>query len=851
MRNACFITGLYLLSLVSGNALAQISCDLDNDGDIDRIDIDLMIDGNIANGASDVLAVRRCVVQCSLPDCEANTPPVANAGSNQTAFFDDLVTLDGTGSTDIDGDSLTYHWSLTTPGGSTAVLSDPTAPRPTFQVDGTLGDAYTATLIVNDGAVDSQPSTVTINIGNTAPVANAGPDQTAFFDDLVTLDGTGSTDVNGDPLTYRWSLTVPAGSTAVLSDPAAPRPTFQVDGTLGDAYTATLIVNDGTVDSAPDTVTINLGNTPPVANAGPDQTAFFDDLVTLDGTGSTDVNGDALTYRWSLSTPAGSTAVLSDPAAPRPTFQVDGTLGDAYVAQLIVNDGAVDSQPSTVTINIGNTAPVANAGPNQVATFGDRVTLDGTGSTDVDGDSLTYRWSLTTPTDSTARLSDLAAPRPTFQVDASGLYVARLIVNDGTVDSAPDTVTINIGNTAPVANAGSNQTAFYEDLVIIDGTGSTDVDGDSLTYRWSLTVPAGSTAVLSDPTAPRPTFLVDGTPGEAYVAQLIVNDGTVDSEPSTVTISIDNTAPVANAGPDQTAFFGDLVTLDGTGSSDVNGDPLTYRWSLTTKPAGSEAMLSDPTAPRPTFQVDGSPSDAYVAQLIVNDGTVDSPPDTVTITVSGIIAPVANAGPDQVATFGDLVTLDGTGSSDVNGDPLTYRWSLTTPPGRVATLSDPTATMPTFQIDGGDLGDVYVAQLIVNDGTMDSAPDTVAVTADLVSGSPNPALSNMTSNSSAVVASAVLRELVFVYRADYVDLTGDVSSNAVVRVNLRFSDGGTDAYISDPFFNTITGDGFSGTVTADNCLNPGSSSWVDVTLTIQDDAGNQSNPVTRRLFFGP
>ena len=92
-----------------------------------------------------------------------------------------------------------------------------------------------------------------------------------------------------------------------------------------------------------------------------------------------------------------------------------------------------------------------------------------------------------------------------------------------------------------------------------------------------------------------------------------------------------NTAPVANAGPDQNAVVSDLVTLNGTGSTDVNGNTLTYLWTITTKPSGSLAALTNESTANPTFipDLDGS----YVAQLIVNDGTVDSTVDTVTITV--------------------------------------------------------------------------------------------------------------------------------------------------------------------------------------------------------------------------
>ena len=91
------------------------------------------------------------------------------------------------------------------------------------------------------------------------------------------------------------------------------------------------------------------------------------------------------------------------------------------------------------------------------------------------------------------------------------------------------------------------------ETVLLDGSGSTSPRAAPLTYLWSLiNVPVGSTAALPDPTAVNPTFNAD-LPG-TYVAQLIVNDGTLDSEPDTVTITTGNSAPVADAGSDQTAF---------------------------------------------------------------------------------------------------------------------------------------------------------------------------------------------------------------------------------------------------------------------------------------------------------
>ena len=145
-------------------------------------------------------------------------------------------------------------------------------------------------------------------------------------------------------------------------------------------------------------------------------------------------------------------------------------------------------------------------------------------------------------------------------------------------------------NTAPVANAGPDQTVVVGPTVTLDGSHSTDVDGDALQYQWTLVGrPSGSQAALSDPTLVLPTFVAD-RPG-IYAVQLIVNDGKMNSAPDTVTITTTNTLPVANAGPDQTVFVGTTVHLDGSQSSDVDGDALLFVWSVSRSPSGSRATL--------------------------------------------------------------------------------------------------------------------------------------------------------------------------------------------------------------------------------------------------------------------
>lgn len=484
----------------------------------------------------------------------------------------------------------------------------------------------TGTFYKNNGA-----TTAMCPVTNTPPVANAGQNQTVALGTTVTLDGTASSDIDGNPLSYKWSFTsIPAGSGATLANSTTAKPTFLAD--KAGQYIVQLIVNDGTVNSAPASVTISTANTAPVANAGPNQTVAVGTTVTLNGSGSTDADGNPLTYQWSfVSKPTGSAAALSSGTTIKPTFIADKA-GD-YLIRLIVNDGTVNSAQSTVTVTTSNTAPVANAGPDQTVTAGATVTLDGSGSSDVDGNPLTFDWTfLSVPNGSQAAFSNPTAVKPTFKADIAGQYIAQLIVNDGTVNSSPDTVTITTtgANTAPVANAGPDQTVSLGSTVQLDGSASKDADGNALRYQWALTgKPAGSKATLSNATTMMASFVADMA-GQ-YVAQLTVNDGLVNSAADTVTITTagGNTPPTANAGPDQSVALGGTVTLDGSGSMDADGNALTFLWSLTTKPLNSAAVLSDPSAMRPTFTADLSGE--YIAQLIVNDGTTSSTPDTVIV----------------------------------------------------------------------------------------------------------------------------------------------------------------------------------------------------------------------------
>ncbi len=222
---------------------------------------------------------------------------------------------------------------------------------------------------------------------------------------------------------------------------------------------------------------------------------------------------------------------------------------------------------------------MANAGADQAVLVNDTVQLDGSGSSDADGDSVIFNWSLVSrPDGSDATLSSTGIVNPAFEVDLTGTYTVQLVVNDGTVNSAPDTVTISTENSAPVANAGADQAVLVNDTVQLDGSGSSDVDGDSVIFNWSLVSrPDGSDATLSNTGIVNPGFEVDvaGT----YTVQLIVNDGTVNSAPDTVTISTENSAPVADAVP--SGPISGFIETDfsfSTTASDADDDELEYRF---------------------------------------------------------------------------------------------------------------------------------------------------------------------------------------------------------------------------------------------------------------------------------
>ena len=279
-------------------------------------------------------------------------------------------------------------------------------------------------------------------------------------------------------------------------------------------------------------------NQPPVANAGSDQTVPLHDTVTLDGSGSTDPDNNLpLTYVWSFKErPVGSTATLSNANTSMASFTLDAV--GKFIVQLVVTDSrGAASAPATVTVSPANSKPIADAGADQaISLIGETVHLDGHTSYDPDGDPLTYLWTLTQkPAGSVATLSSASSSTPTFVADKNGTYVATLVVTDNLgAASESDSITISFSNVKPVADAGGNQAVTLGQTVQFNGGGSSDANGDTLGYSWNIvSTPSGSTAALIGATTRTPSFTTD-----AAVVSLIVNDGFLNSDPSTVTVEV-------------------------------------------------------------------------------------------------------------------------------------------------------------------------------------------------------------------------------------------------------------------------------------------------------------------------
>ncbi|MGB0935832.1 MAG: PKD domain-containing protein [Colwellia sp.] len=699
------------------------------------------------------------IVEQLIASGSVNHKPVANAGIDQKVPANNvLITLDGTASSDVDGDSLTYQWRVSSePAGSSVSLTNSTGLMPTFTPshDG----SYVVSLTVNDGLIDSLPDNVavvvasTTNTNHTPQVALTNNASATPAVNTAILFTASVTDLDAnDTHTYQWNIiSQPNGSSAPLNE-SLNTSTLTPD-VLG-IYIVQVIATDSAGASSvavTNSITVS-GVTPP--NQAPtavisasSTNALVSTPVYFLSSSSSDPEGDVLTYYWSIDTkPSNSNPSITDQGDDiKVIFDQPGD----YIIQLRVSDGELESVANQAINVISNTPPssgneqvVAIVGGNQKSIVGNTVILDGHSSYDTLNNSLTFAWTLTKPSGSNATLSSASDVFPTFIPDVDGTYQAQLVVKANGINSQAVTSIIAVGNvnTPPMANAGHDisTSAFVNNsnTVTLDGSLSHDLDGDVLSYFWEIhDKPSGSSASLTDDHTPHPTLTTDMT-GD-YELTLVVSDGQSYSQVDSVIVeqliasgSV-NHKPVANAGIDQKVPANNvLITLDGTASSDVDGDSLTYQWRVSSEPAGSSVSLTNSTGLMPTFTPshDGS----YVVSLTVNDGLIDSLPDNVAVVVASTtntnhapqVALTNNASANPAVNTAILFTASVT-DLDAN-DTHTYQWNIVSQPnGSSAPLTDSSNSATLTP----DTSGTYTVQVVVTDN---AGASSTAVTNSIV-----------------------------------------------------------------------------------------------------------------------
>ncbi|MDH4067090.1 MAG: PKD domain-containing protein, partial [Acidobacteriota bacterium] len=310
---------------------------------------------------------------------------------------------------------------------------------------------------------------------------------------------------------------------------------------------------------------------PPTANAGADFSANEGQAgVMLDGSGSSDPNGDPLTYAWQQVVDGSQPVMLSDDTAAQPTFTAPGVAlgGETLTFKLTVTaNGQTAIDTVSVTVVNVNHPPVAEAGADRSIAEGSPVTLDGGASFDIDGDLFTYAWTQIDNGSPTVTLTAANSAAPSFTapyVDAGGAagvvaaLVFQLRVDDGLSPDAAapgyelanvvDTVTVEITNVnnLPTADAGDGQTVDENSPVSLDASDSSDPDSDPLSFAWAQT--GGPTVTLAGAATSSPSFTAPFvSPGGAdFTFTVTVDDGYGGSASNDVVVHVQN----ANDPPD-------------------------------------------------------------------------------------------------------------------------------------------------------------------------------------------------------------------------------------------------------------------------------------------------------------
>lgn len=580
-----------------------------------------------------------------------NEPPMAVAGPDRESSAGDEVALDGSESLDADGSVVAYLWTQVY--GPNVALQGNASAMARFvapEIETTTTLRFALHVWDNDGARSEDPDEVVVVLVPPAtgafavPIADAGADREVTANSNVTLDGSASSDPDGQVVGYLWTQS--GGTPVEIYDPASSLTSFVApSGDLPTTLTFELHVwdNGNNRSDLPGRVAVSVVEpaVPPVADAGTDQEVRTGQVVTLDGSASYDAKNSLVAFYW-LQT-GGPAVEIADDSSSVTTF-VSPAVADTTTLtfQFYVWNKELGEAFDEVQVVLHSDWPTADAGEDRLAVELKQATLDGSNSSDPNGELIAFFWlQIDGPAvaldDENSSVTWFTAP----EVDKPTTLTFELIVWDADLTSSTDRVAIGVvpaANVAPIANAGDGQWVVKGDNVQLNGSTSYDPNNDALTYSWRQTG-GGISVALSGADAATPAFRAPSVKqATLFTFELTVSDGKFESTDAVDIVvtqwrpqSVANQPPTANAGPDQTVARTRRVTLDGSASSDPDGDDMLFIWEQI---AGTPVELLGAEMPVARFTAPNvMRNEILTFKLTISDG-VGTAVDTVQIQVT-------------------------------------------------------------------------------------------------------------------------------------------------------------------------------------------------------------------------
>ncbi len=396
-----------------------------------------------------------------------------------------------------------------------------------------------------------------------------------------------------------------------------------------------------------------------------------------------------------------------------------------------------ESSPNESQPNL-KLAPIANVGAKISTDENTLVNLDGSSSTDSDGSIVEYLWKQesgshnVTINDDDQAMATFMAPN----VDSDIELVFELTVTDNDGISSKDylDVTILRVNQQPMVTIPSNLEANGEETVTMDGSGCNDPDGSIVSYAWSQT--SGANVVIANANQSIASFTAPNVDAElGFQLTITDNEGATNTQGMTVTtieqapVIVDNLAPTANAGSDQSIDEKKLFSLNGSASNDPDGSIVSYSWTQTS--GSTVAIMNASQAVASITAPDVETDTPLTFRLTVTDNEGATGIDTTAILIKNVPepnqAPTAVTASNFSADENTLITLDGSASDDPDGTIVSYSWTQIAGSPMVA-INSPSSAVANFISPEVTEAKTLTFELVVidNDGT--TATDTLVVT---------------------------------------------------------------------------------------------------------------------------